>query len=118
MDRVAAELVQSFRATMRAPSRSRRSFRALSGAPGRSEVWAAAETGFNIDGCSIGFGTTRSKFGGINGKYDVFHVIDHSYSQLVHRLPAGTDRGDLSQSDTFRSVLRPADEPARGCSMR
>ena len=36
--------------------------------------------------------------GAIAAAYDVFHIVDHSYSQLVHRLPAGADRRHLPRS--------------------
>jgi len=39
--------------------------------------------------------------------YDVYHVIDHSYAQLVHRLPAGRTVVTCHDLDTFRSVLYP-----------
>ncbi len=43
-------------------------------------------------------------------RFDLFHVADHSYSQLVHRLPA--DRTILSchDLDTFRCILEPPTE--------
>jgi glycosyltransferase involved in cell wall biosynthesis len=43
--------------------------------------------------------------------YDLFHVIDHSYSQLVHRLPPGRTIVTCHDLDTFRSVLTPEDDP-------
>jgi glycosyltransferase involved in cell wall biosynthesis len=49
--------------------------------------------------------------GRLHGEYDVFHIVDHSYSQLVHRLPPGRTVVTCHDLDTFRSVLRPADEP-------
>ena len=45
------------------------------------------------------------------GAFDVFHVVDHSYSQLVHRLPANRTVVTCHDLDTFRSLLSPADEP-------
>ena len=39
--------------------------------------------------------------------FDVFHVVDHSYSQLVHALPAGRTLVTCHDLDTFRSVLEP-----------
>jgi glycosyltransferase involved in cell wall biosynthesis len=47
----------------------------------------------------------------IAAEYDLFHVIDHSYAQLVHRLPTGRTVVTCHDLDTFRSVLRPADDP-------
>jgi len=46
----------------------------------------------------------------IAAEYDVFHVVDHSYSQLVHRLPAARTVVTCHDLDTFRSVLQPQDE--------
>lgn len=37
--------------------------------------------------------------------YDVFHVIDHSYAQLVHALPADRTVVTCHDLDTFRSIL-------------
>jgi glycosyltransferase involved in cell wall biosynthesis len=46
----------------------------------------------------------------IAAAYDVFHVIDHSYAHLVHHLPAGRTVVTCHDLDTFRSILRPAEE--------
>jgi glycosyltransferase involved in cell wall biosynthesis len=43
-------------------------------------------------------------------QFDVFHVLDHSYSQLVHELPAGRTVVTCHDLDTFRCLLRPAQE--------
>jgi glycosyltransferase involved in cell wall biosynthesis len=40
-------------------------------------------------------------------KFDLFHIIDHSYSQLVHSLPAARTVVTCHDLDTFRSVLEP-----------
>jgi glycosyltransferase involved in cell wall biosynthesis len=47
---------------------------------------------------------------GFNGRYDLYHVIDHSYAQLVHRLPADRTIVTCHDLDTFRSVLDPSAE--------
>jgi glycosyltransferase involved in cell wall biosynthesis len=47
----------------------------------------------------------------IASEYDVFHVIDHSYAHLVHHLPSARTVVTCHDLDTFRSVLRPEDEP-------
>ena len=49
--------------------------------------------------------------GTIRSEYDLFHVIDHSYAQLVHHLPPARTVVTCHDLDTFRSVLRPEDEP-------
>src|SRR5687767_4735772 len=43
--------------------------------------------------------------------FDVFHIVDHSYAQLVHALPAARTLVTCHDLDTFRSVLEPAMEP-------
>ena len=45
--------------------------------------------------------------------FDVFHVVDHSYSQLVHRLPATRTVVTCHDLDTFRSILRPDEDRGR-----
>jgi glycosyltransferase involved in cell wall biosynthesis len=49
--------------------------------------------------------------GEFNGRFDLFHIVDHSYAQLVHRLPADRTIVTCHDLDTFRSVLDPALEP-------
>ncbi len=43
----------------------------------------------------------------VAGKHDVFHVIDHSYSHLVHALPPARTVVTCHDLDTFRCVLSP-----------
>ena len=43
-------------------------------------------------------------------RFDLFHVTDHSYSQLVHRLPADRTIVSCHDIDTFRCVLEPPSE--------
>jgi len=44
-------------------------------------------------------------------RFDLFHIVDHSYAQLVHRLPAERTIVTCHDLDTFRSVLDPSLEP-------
>ncbi len=44
-------------------------------------------------------------------QYDVFHLVDHSYAQLLHHLPVGRVLVTCHDLDTFWSVLDPAREP-------
>ena len=46
----------------------------------------------------------------IASDHDVFHIVDHSYAQLVHHLPADRTVVTCHDLDTFRSVLRPEAE--------
>jgi glycosyltransferase involved in cell wall biosynthesis len=50
-------------------------------------------------------------------KHDLFHIIDHSYSQLIHALPAARTVVTCHDIDTFRSVLEPHRDP-RGTPFR
>lgn len=42
-----------------------------------------------------------------NDAFDVFHLVDHSYSQLLHHLPAAGTVVTCHDLDTFRCVLEP-----------
>ncbi|MFO0810542.1 MAG: glycosyltransferase family 1 protein [Gemmataceae bacterium] len=44
-------------------------------------------------------------------RYDAFHLVDHSYSQLLHALPTNCVGVFCHDLDTFRCVLDPAAEP-------
>jgi glycosyltransferase involved in cell wall biosynthesis len=46
----------------------------------------------------------------LRDEFDLFHIVDHSYSQLVHHLPAHRTIVTCHDLDTFRSVLEPAQE--------
>jgi glycosyltransferase involved in cell wall biosynthesis len=43
--------------------------------------------------------------------YDVFHIVDHSYSQLILELPAERTVVTCHDLDTFRCVLEPERDP-------
>lgn len=45
------------------------------------------------------------------GEFDGFHLCDHSYSQLVHELPAERTGVFCHDLDTFRCILEPEKEP-------
>jgi len=44
-------------------------------------------------------------------QFDLFHIADHTYAQLVHVLPADRVGVYCHDLDTFRSLLDPAREP-------
>lgn len=46
----------------------------------------------------------------LRDRFDLFHVVDHSYAQLVHQLPADRTLVSCHDLDTFRSVLEPERE--------
>ena len=43
--------------------------------------------------------------------FDLFHLVDHSYSQLLHVLPQGRAVVTCHDLDTFRCLLEPEREP-------
>ena len=45
------------------------------------------------------------------GEFDLFHLVDHSYSQLVHVLPKNRTIVTCHDLDTFRCLLDPVREP-------
>jgi glycosyltransferase involved in cell wall biosynthesis len=53
----------------------------------------------------------------VRGRFDLYHVVDHSYAQLVHDLPPGRTIVTCHDVDTFRSLAQPEDEP-RGALFR
>lgn len=47
----------------------------------------------------------------IANQFDVFHVCDHTYAQLVHELPANRTGVYCHDIDAFRSLIEPEREP-------
>jgi glycosyltransferase involved in cell wall biosynthesis len=47
----------------------------------------------------------------MRGRFDIYHVVDHSYAHLVHSLPADRVLVTCHDVDAFRSVLQPELEP-------
>ena len=46
----------------------------------------------------------------VNGRYNLYHIVDHSYAQLVHELPAASTVVTCHDVDTFRCLASPAEE--------
>jgi glycosyltransferase involved in cell wall biosynthesis len=46
----------------------------------------------------------------VAGRFDVYHVVDHTYAHLVHGLPASQCVVTCHDVDAFRSILQPKDE--------
>ena len=46
----------------------------------------------------------------VRGDFDLFHVVDHSYGQLLHQLPAERTVITCHDLDTFRCLLEPQQE--------
>lgn len=66
---------------------------------------------FNADRLLTRFGAYPVRALLARGRYEAFHVVDHSYAQLVHALPARRTGVYCHDLDTFRSVLEPHREP-------
>lgn len=45
------------------------------------------------------------------GRFDLFHVVDHSYSQLLHEIPRERAIVTCHDIDTFRCLLEPRKDP-------
>src|SRR5262249_46767554 len=44
-------------------------------------------------------------------RFDLFHIVDHSYAQLAHELPSHRTVITCHDLDTFRCVLEPDRDP-------
>ena len=44
-------------------------------------------------------------------RFDIFHIVDHSYSHLIHHLPAARCIVTCHDLDTFKCLLQPAESP-------
>ena len=44
-------------------------------------------------------------------KFDIYHIVDHSYAQLALELPAGCTIVSCHDIDTFRSLVEPDQDP-------
>lgn len=60
---------------------------------------------FNADRLVNRFGDYPRLVRKLNQAYDLFHIVDHSYSQLVHQLPACRTVVTCHDLDTFRCLL-------------
>ena len=76
-----------------------------------SGIWPGSWLAFNSDRALNRWWDYPRRVGAIASDYDLFHIIDHSYAQLVHRLPPSRTLVTCHDLDTFRSVLRPEQEP-------
>lgn len=94
-DRIVATLV-------RPPLRRR-----MTRLPGAS----ASRSAFTIDRFANRFHDFPRALRGLAHAHDVFHVLDHSYGQMVHELPAARTVVTCHDVDTFRSVLDRSGEP-------
>lgn len=94
---------QSAQITRVRPSMKRR----FSSIPSFNTRWAA----FAIDRFVNRFWDYPSWLRRRGGDFDLFHLVDHSYGQLVHALPAERTVVTCHDLDTFRCLLDPEREP-------
>lgn len=91
----------SFTPTRVAPQMRRRLTRAASG----------SHHLFNADRLLNRFWDYQRLLQSKTPEFDLFHVIDHSYGQLLHHLPVERTVVTCHDLDTFRSILEPDAEP-------
>ena len=77
----------------------------------RATRWLSGSAPLNIDRALNRLVDYPRHAGALRSSHDVFHIVDHSYAQLVHRLPPGRAVVTCHDLDTFRSVLAPGDDP-------
>jgi glycosyltransferase involved in cell wall biosynthesis len=65
---------------------------------------------FNADRLLNRFWDYPKYLRGRKKEFDLFHIVDHSYSQLAHELPPGRAIITCHDLDTFRCLLDPARE--------
>jgi glycosyltransferase involved in cell wall biosynthesis len=51
------------------------------------------------------------KLKGMAGRFDIYHIVDHSYAQLALELPANRTIISCHDIDTFRSLVQPDQDP-------
>lgn len=91
----------SFAATLLAPSMRRRLTR----------VASESRHFFNADRLLNRFWDYQRWLRSRTQEFDLFHVIDHSYGQLLHHLPPARTIVTCHDLDTFRSLIDPQAEP-------
>ncbi|WP_141323400.1 glycosyltransferase family 1 protein [Myxococcus sp. AB025B] len=67
----------------------------------------ARNAAFNVDRLLTRFGLYPARALLSRPWFDAFHVVDHSYAQLVHSLPASRTGVYCHDLDAFRSVVEP-----------
>jgi glycosyltransferase involved in cell wall biosynthesis len=67
----------------------------------------SSRLGGNLDRLVNRFGLYPWRLARKKGNYDLFHVVDHSYAHLVHRLPAERTGVFCHDLDAFRCLLQP-----------
>jgi glycosyltransferase involved in cell wall biosynthesis len=76
-----------------------------------TRLHAATATALNLDRLLNRFIHYPALVRRIRGRFDLFHIIDHSYGHLVHGIPDGRAIVTCHDLDTFRCILEPEAEP-------
>jgi len=77
----------------------------------RLAAWRNNRLMFNTDRLINRFWDCPRAVRRLRAEFDLFHVVDHSYSQLVHELPASRTVVTCHDLDTFQCLLEPAANP-------
>ncbi|WP_426757120.1 glycosyltransferase family 4 protein [Myxococcus sp. Y35] len=77
----------------------------------RLPIMGAHHAAFNADRLITRFGLYPGRALLERGLHHVFHIVDHTYAQLIHALPAARTGVYCHDLDAFRSVLEPHREP-------
>lgn len=102
LESLASDYADSFSATRICPPMRRRFARGDGRAAGRL---------FNTDRLVNRFWDYPRHVRRRRREFDLFHLVDHSYAQLVHHLPPERTVITCHDLDTFRCLLDPAAEP-------
>lgn len=78
---------------------------------GRLPVVGKKNAAFNADRLLNRFVTFPNFARRNRGRFDCFHVVDHTYAQLVHSLPADRTGVYCHDLDAFRCLLEPSRDP-------
>lgn len=76
-----------------------------------SSIPGAGRIGFNADRFLNRMIDYSNHIAGIRDQFDVFHLVDHSYSHLLHELPHERTIVTCHDLNTFRCLLEPNSEP-------
>ena len=74
-------------------------------------MFRANSTAINLDRFFNRFFLSHKLFR-VRKQFDIFHIIDHSYNQLIHVLDPSRVLVTCHDLDTFKCLLEPADNPA------
>jgi glycosyltransferase involved in cell wall biosynthesis len=105
-DRLNTHLPKAFHADLACPPFRR--------AATRVPIAGRSRTAFNADRFLNRFWRYPRHVEALVSRYQLFHVIDHSYAHLVHALPPARTIVTCHDLDAFRSVLAPAEEKRSG----